>query len=240
MRNFVIISNSDPQYIFFKNKLEKIGFKNYFIINNKIKKKYLDNFKLSIINHKFLSFCKYYFLKLFFFKKYTNLYLSKKKEFFNFFKKKNRNFFKTHNLSYIQKFKKKTLIVFGSQFLSQHSIRNFKKCYNVHMGDLPKYSGLKSFERMYLKEKYISFSIHEISEKIDAGAICLEKKIKINTKLSPFMNYANLYLYSFKVIEKILKNKIKLSPQKKNYQNKYYGFQFTELKYKKFLKKFKD
>ena len=51
MKNFVIISNSDPQYIFFKNKLEKIGFKNYFIINNKIKKKFLDNFKLSIKNN---------------------------------------------------------------------------------------------------------------------------------------------------------------------------------------------
>ena len=48
MKNFVIISNSDPQYIFFKNKLEKIGFKNYFIINNKIKKKFF--FKLKIIN----------------------------------------------------------------------------------------------------------------------------------------------------------------------------------------------
>ena len=48
MKNFVIISNSDPQYIFFKNKLEKIGFKNYFIINNKIKKNLF--FKLKIIN----------------------------------------------------------------------------------------------------------------------------------------------------------------------------------------------
>ena len=52
----------------------------------------------------------------------------------------------------ILKFKNKTLIVFGSPFLNHHSIRNFKECYNVHMGDLPKYSGLKSFERMYLKE----------------------------------------------------------------------------------------
>jgi folate-dependent phosphoribosylglycinamide formyltransferase PurN len=240
MRNFVIISNSDPQYIFFKRKLEKNGFKNYFIINNKIKKKIFFNLKLSIKNQKFLSFLKYYLLKLFFFKKYTNLYLSKKKEFFDFFKKRNRNYFKTHNLSHVKKFKNKTLIVFGSPFLSQQSIRNFKKCYNVHMGDLPKYSGLKSFERMYLSEKYIGFSIHEINEKIDSGTIYLKKKIRINTKLSPFMNYVNLYLYTFKIIEKILKNKIKLKPQKKNYQNKYYGFQFTELEYKKFLKKFKD
>ena len=43
------------------------------------------------------------------------------------------------------------------------------------MGDLPKYSGLKSFERMYLKEKYIGFSIHEINEQIDSGAIYLKK-----------------------------------------------------------------
>ena len=70
------------------------------------------------------------------------------------------------------------------------------------MGDLPKYSGLKSFERMYLKEKYIGFSIHEINEQIDSGAIYLKKKIKINPKLSPFMNYINLYLYSFNIIEK--------------------------------------
>jgi folate-dependent phosphoribosylglycinamide formyltransferase PurN len=240
MKNFVIISNSDPQYIFFKNKLEKIGFKNYFIINNKIEKKFFFNFKLSIRNQKFFYFSKYYFLKLFFLKKYTNLYLLKKKIFFNFFRKKNKNYFKTHNLSHIKKFKNKTLIVFGSPFLNQHSIRNFKKCYNIHMGDLPKYSGLKSFERMYLNEKYIGFSIHEINEKIDSGEIYLKKKKKINTKLSPFMNYINLYLYSFKVIEKIIKNKIKLRPQEKNYQNKYYGFQFTELEYKKFLRKFKD
>ena len=240
MKNFVIISNSDPQYIFFKKKLEKIGFKNYFIINNKIKKKFFFNFKLSIKNQKFFSFFKYYLLKLFFFKKYTNLYLLKKKEFFDFFRKKNKNYYKTHNLSHIKKFKNKTLIVFGSPFLNHHSIRNFKECYNVHMGDLPKYSGLKSFERMYLNEKYIGFSIHEIDEQIDSGAIYLKKKIKINTKLSPFMNYIKLYLYSFNVIEKIIKNKIKLRPKKKNYQNKYYGFQFTELEYKKFLKKFKD
>ena len=240
MRNFVIISNSDPQYIFFKSKLEKIGFRNYFIINNKIKKKILFNFKLSIKNKKFLSFFKYYFLKIFFLKKYSNIYLLKKKEFFNFFIRRNKNYFKTTKLSYIRKFNNKTLIVFGSSFLDKGSIKNFKKCYNVHMGELPEYSGLKSFERMYLNEKYISFSIHEITDMIDTGTIYLQKRMKIDTKISPFMNYVKLYLYCFKIIEKIVKNKIKLRPQKKNYQRKYFGFQFTELEYKKFLKKFKD
>ena len=67
--------------IFFKNKLEKIGFKNYFIINNKIKKKIFLNLKLSIKNQKIFFFFKYYLLKLFFLKKYTNLYLLKKRIF---------------------------------------------------------------------------------------------------------------------------------------------------------------
>ena len=53
-------------------------------------------------------------------------------------------------------------------------------CINVHPSLLPKFKGLNTFERILKKgEKKTGCTVHFVNEKLDAGKIILQKKIRI-------------------------------------------------------------
>ena len=70
------------------------------------------------------------------------------------------------------------------KILPKKFIKAFKgKIINIHPSLLPKYKGLNTHKRVLNnKEKFTGCTVHFVTEKLDAGKIILQKKIKINKK----------------------------------------------------------
>ena len=70
------------------------------------------------------------------------------------------------------------------KILSKDFIKSFKgKIINIHPSLLPKYKGLNTHERVLENnEKITGCSVHFVNQKLDAGKIILQKKIKIFKK----------------------------------------------------------
>lgn len=242
MNDFVILSTEEPQYLFLNKILKEKKFNNYYFIQETKKKKlnsFFGNFKKSLKSKKKIKFIIYYFLQLLLFKKYSRKYSFLKKKFFNHYEKKIKDKDKKIQKLRIKKnFKNKSLILFGAPYVNSKFIKNFKFVYNIHMGILPKYAGLKSFERMIINENHIGFTLHEVSKEIDKGDIIYKKKLRINSKKDIFQNYMHLYDEVFNFIFKIITSKKKINKKNKfiNESNLFYGFEFNELDYKKLLK----
>ena len=68
------------------------------------------------------------------------------------------------------------------KILPKKFIKAFKgKIINIHPSLLPKYKGLDTHKRVLNnKEKFTGCTVHFVTEKLDAGKIILQKKIKIN------------------------------------------------------------
>ena len=244
---FVIISSQEPQYIHISKYLNhKKNLEYFFIKKNKKKKFYktiFKNFFLSLKNNKFTFFLIYYFLKIIYLNKYSSAYRLKKQYILNYFLKKNKkskkiNIRKIKTVDEIKNKKNKKLIIFGSDYINTKRLKDFKEVYNIHLGKLPKYSGLKSFERMKLnKEQYLGYTIHTINESIDSGHICYVKKIlnTKNNKIDIFYDYVRLIEDIKLTLEKIIDQRIKLKKIKKNKYKNYLGIEFNEKFYKEFL-----
>lgn len=82
---------------------------------------------------------------------------------------------------------------------------------NIHPSLLPKYPGLRSIERAYNnKEEYTGITIHYVEEKVDAGRIILQKKLKVDKnwdleKLEEEIHKLEHQYYP-KVVEELLNN----------------------------------
>ncbi len=69
------------------------------------------------------------------------------------------------------------LSIFSKIILKKNFLKRFKKSYNLHPAILPEYPGINPISGMiFNREKKIGITLHEISEKIDAGKIIMKKK----------------------------------------------------------------
>ena len=90
------------------------------------------------------------------------------------------------------------------KILSGNFIKKFSKTIlNIHPSLLPKYKGLNTHIRVIKnKEKYSGATVHIVNEKLDAGKIIIQERIKI------------LKSYKVKTLEKkILKIEHKIYPK---------------------------
>jgi phosphoribosylglycinamide formyltransferase-1 len=73
------------------------------------------------------------------------------------------------------------------KILSNDFIKNFNgKILNIHPSLLPKYKGLKTYERAIKNnEEYSGCTVHYVNSKLDSGKIIKQKKIKINKNDTP-------------------------------------------------------
>ena len=67
------------------------------------------------------------------------------------------------------------------KILSKNFIKKFNgKIINIHPSLLPKYKGLNTHKRaIENEEKFSGCTVHQVSSKLDAGKIILQKKVKI-------------------------------------------------------------
>ena len=89
------------------------------------------------------------------------------------------------------------------KILSEGFIKKFDgKIINIHPSLLPKYKGLNThFKAINNKEKFSGCTIHYVTEKLDAGKIILQKKVRITAKDNPVT-----------LAKKIIKQEYKLYP----------------------------
>lgn len=72
------------------------------------------------------------------------------------------------------------LSIFSNIILKKNFLKKFKNCYNLHPAILPEYPGINPISGMiFNKEKKIGITLHEMSQKIDAGKIIMKKKTSI-------------------------------------------------------------
>ena len=73
------------------------------------------------------------------------------------------------------------------KILSKNFIKKFNgKIINIHPSLLPKYKGLNTHKRaIENEEKFSGCTVHQVSSKLDAGKIILQKKVKISIKETP-------------------------------------------------------
>ena len=67
------------------------------------------------------------------------------------------------------------------KILNYYFIKNFKGVIlNIHPSLLPKYKGLNTYSKVINnKEKYTGCTVHRVTNKLDAGEIIMQKKVKI-------------------------------------------------------------
>ena len=79
------------------------------------------------------------------------------------------------------------LFIRPALIIKKEFLEAFPNSYNLHNTLLPKYRGLGGvFQTLRHNEKILGITIHKINEKLDAGEIVLQKKIKIKEKESLF------------------------------------------------------
>tara|TARA_A100001015_G_scaffold298980_1_gene382458 strand:- start:1326 stop:2174 length:849 start_codon:yes stop_codon:yes gene_type:complete len=112
------------------------------------------------------------------------------------------------------------LSIFSKIILKKNFLKRFKKSYNLHPAILPDYPGINPISGMiFNREKKIGITLHEISEKIDAGKIIMKKKTPISLKdnlitcTKKIENLSKVLIKEF--LNKLIKNKkIKKFPNK--------------------------
>ena len=113
--------------------------------------------------------------------------------------------FENQSLKLIKKHKIDLICLAGfMKILSRNFIKKFSKTIlNIHPSLLPKYKGLNTHTRVIKnKEKYSGATVHIVNEKLDAGKIIIQERIKI------------LKSYKEKTLEKkILKIEHKIYPK---------------------------
>ena len=113
--------------------------------------------------------------------------------------------FENQSLKLIKKHKIDLICLAGfMKILSENFIEKFSKTIlNIHPSLLPKYRGLNTHIRVIKnKEKYSGATVHIVNEKLDAGKIIIQERIKI------------LKTYKVKTLEKkILKIENKIYPK---------------------------
>tara|TARA_B100000886_G_scaffold101061_1_gene67144 strand:+ start:13 stop:591 length:579 start_codon:yes stop_codon:yes gene_type:complete len=113
--------------------------------------------------------------------------------------------FENQSLKLIKKHKIDLICLAGfMKILSRNFIKKFSKTIlNIHPSLLPKYKGLNTHIRVIKnKEKYSGATVHIVNEKLDAGKIIIQERIKI------------LKSYKEKTLEKkILKIEHKIYPK---------------------------
>ena len=90
---------------------------------------------------------------------------------------KNKNF-EEDILRKIKNYKISIICLAGfMKIISKKFIRNFRKrIINIHPSLLPKYKGLKTFERvLFDKEKKTGCTVHFVTEKLDSGKTIVQK-----------------------------------------------------------------
>ena len=95
---------------------------------------------------------------------------------------KNKSYFENNSLKLLKKYNIDILCLAGfMKILSGNFIKKFSKpILNIHPSLLPKYKGLNTHERAIKnKDKFAGASIHKVTEKLDAGKVILQKKVKI-------------------------------------------------------------
>ena len=95
---------------------------------------------------------------------------------------KNKSNFENNSLKLLKKYNIDVLCLAGfMKILSGDFIKKFSKpILNIHPSLLPKYKGLNTHERAIKnKDKFAGASIHKVTEKLDAGKVILQKKVKI-------------------------------------------------------------
>ena len=252
-KNVLIISFYEPQYLYFYKKYiegKKLNVDYYFYtpkkkLENNI---YFQNIKLAIKYKKIFSLFLYYFLKIIFLNLFSSKYRKLKKNIFTkFYSKKIEDFSnckRFSNINEINVSNKDTLIVFGFKYIDKLFFERFKYRYNVHLGELPNYAGLKSFERSIIDNKNPCITINEITSRIDMGKILFKKKVNYQYHMNPFEIYIKMFHESFEIVCQIIDKELKFiyksysihNDSKNNYS--FFGFEFNELKVIKFLKKF--
>lgn len=80
---------------------------------------------------------------------------------------------------------------------------------NLHPSYLPNFKGLNAIEQAYKSsEKYTGITVHYVIDKLDAGNIILQKKIKINHRKSLLTLETKIhkmeYKYFYKAINKVI------------------------------------
>ena len=102
---------------------------------------------------------------------YKNIKKAEKKIFYHL---------KKYNIKYI-------FLAGFMKILSKNFIKKFKnKIINIHPSLLPKYKGLNTHKRaIENEEKFSGCTVHQVSSKLDAGKIILQKKVKISRKETP-------------------------------------------------------
>ena len=113
--------------------------------------------------------------------------------------------FENQSLKLIKKHKIDLICLAGfMKILSGNFLKKFSKTIlNIHPSLLPKYKGLNTHIRVIKnKEKYSGATVHIVNEKLDAGKIIIQERIKI------------LKSYKVKTLEKkILKIEHKIYPK---------------------------
>ena len=99
-----------------------------------------------------------------------------------YIKDSNRKSFEDRLLKLLKKNNVDLICLAGfMKILSGSFIRKFNKpILNIHPSLLPKYKGLNTHNRVIQnKDKYSGATVHIVSEKLDAGKIILQNKVKI-------------------------------------------------------------
>ena len=93
--------------------------------------------------------------------------------------------FETKILTEINKRKLNLICLAGyMKILSKNFIKKYKgKIINIHPSLLPKYKGIKTYERILKNdEKITGCTVHYVNDKLDSGKIIVKKKFKISKK----------------------------------------------------------
>jgi len=113
--------------------------------------------------------------------KYANQ-IDIKKKIFNF---KNIKYTENKILFLLKKENINLICLAGfMKILSKNFIKKFDgRIINIHPSLLPKYKGLNTHRRAITnKDKFAGCTVHYVTEKIDAGKIIMQKKVKIASK----------------------------------------------------------
>ena len=156
-------------------------------------------------------------------------------------KKKNFIFFDKINSKKILDFLKAKKYYIGIQggglgLINKEIIECFNKgILNLHPGKLPEYRGSSAPEFQIVDKKKIYGSFHFINEKIDSGKLVYLKKLNLNFSSYEKMRsqiYPEMSKSLPKIINKILKNKIKIKNliifEKKYLPKKFIGEEFIK------------
>ena len=126
----------------------------------------------------------------------------------NFLKRKNfkvthSNSKKILNLSEAMKFD--LIISFGySRIISKTVVKNvLRPIINLHMSYLPFNRGAHPNFWSFYENTIKGVTIHEINEKVDAGPIIYQKKIKFDLKKKQSTSFSQTYKILFKELEKL-------------------------------------